>query len=169
VPVAGPPGPPRVPGSCRLPRATQVARAGNHPDVAELGGAPLVRPRGEGRRGRQPEGGHEPEDVDESVLQQGHEGDEPLAQRQLDVDRGQAPAEERRAEGRRRHGVDQVVLGLEDPEDRALGHAGRLRDLAGGGHRAAGRDEVTGDVDETGPSLLGRQGGGTGRHGLEHR
>ena len=55
-------------------------------------------------------------------------------------------------------GGDQRVLVGEDPEDRALGDAGRLGDLAGGDHLAVLEQQREGGVDDRRPPLVGRQG-----------
>ena len=57
------------------------------------------------------------------------------------------------------HGLDQRLLVREDPEDRALGDAGGLGDLAGGDRGAVGEDQGQRGRDDLGPAL----GRGAGR------
>ncbi len=82
-----------------------------------------------GRLG-QAEGAHQAEDLGEAHLHDAGEVDEPVAQGALGVDGRDAPPHGGGAE-RRLHGLLlEDLLGREDPEDRALGDAGLLGDLA---------------------------------------
>ena len=77
---------------------------------------------------------------------------------------------ERRLRGR----ADQRVLVGEDPEDRALGDAGRLGDLAGRDLGTVLADQRQGGADDRGAALLGRHrrraaAGGGGSHTLEDK
>ena len=67
---------------------------------------------------------------------------------------------ERVLEGRQ----DQVVLGVEDPEDRALGDAGGVGDLPGGHGAPVLEQQRDGGVDERCAAVVGREGLGTGWH-----
>ena len=62
---------------------------------------------------------------------------------------------------------DQRLLVGEDPEDRALGDAGGLGDLAGGERGAVREQQREGGLDDAGPPLLGRERGGPGSGRLE--
>ena len=67
---------------------------------------------------------------------------------------------ERVLEGRH----DQVVLGVEDAEDGALGDAGRLGDLPGGDGAPVLQEQGQRDVHQRTAALVGRHGGGTRGH-----
>ena len=87
------------------------------------------------RRGDHADGPHQAEDLREPVLQHGHRC---AIMRSGTAGRGRSARAPRAAaglEGPGQRGLDELVLGVEDPEDRALGDAGRLGDLPGG-HRA---------------------------------
>ena len=60
------------------------------------------------------------------------------------------------------HGVDELVLGRERPEDRPLGDAGRLGDLAGADVAAVALEQRLGRADQRGASVLEGHRGGSG-------
>ena len=64
---------------------------------------------------------------------------------------GERRVDRRRVEGRLDDGLDQGLLVGEDPEDRALGDAGGLGDLAGGDRRPVGQEQGEGGGDDRGP------------------
>jgi len=78
-----------------------------------------------------PEGGEQADDPAQPGLEDGDRLLEADGQLELGIDLGESDEGGLGLEGVLQDGVDQGVLVGEDPEDRALGDAGRLRDLAG--------------------------------------
>ena len=113
---------------------------------AEVGGGSLVE---DADRGAELEHvGHAPaQDVDR--------GDEAGLEGECRVDRVERGVDRAGVERRVDDGRDQRLLVGEDAEDRALGDAGRLGDLAGGERGAVGEQQRERGLDDAGPALLG--------------
>ena len=78
---------------------------------------------------------------------------------------GDGVVDRRRVERGVDDGLDQGLLVGEDPEDRAFGDAGGLRDLAGRDRGAVREQQRERRRDDLGPAFGGRQGGcPLGRH-----
>ena len=71
------------------------------------------------------------EDAEEAALEQRGVGDQPVAQRQRGIDLRDEGEERLRVELALQHRVEQLVLGGEAAEDRALGDPGGLGDQLG--------------------------------------
>ena len=101
--------------------------------------------------------GHQPEDPEEPLLQQARVDGQPLAQRQVGVDLREPLEELLRVELPLEHRVEQLVLGREAAEDRALGDAGRLGDQLGRGVLAVQVEQRPGRLDDRLAPVLRRE------------
>jgi hypothetical protein len=122
-----------------------VERAG----VLVPGARPAARVRAEGvEQGEHPR---------QPLLQRGHHRDEPVAQRSGGVDRAERGQQRAGVQRGSDHRPEQGLLVREDAEDRALGHAGGLRDLPGADPRAVPQHQRQRGVDQRCPPLVGGQ------------
>ena len=120
-------------------------QVGHDPGGLLAGGGAWLR---RGRRADHADRGHQREDPAEPVLEQGDQVGDEGPQRLVRVDAAQVLEEGLDVEGVVERRLDEVVLGLEDPEDRALRDAGGLGDLPGGDGAAVLEQQGQGDVDE---------------------
>ena len=96
------------------------------------------------------------------LLHHGDRGGEAVAQRQVAVDGSQLGLDGGRVERLVDAGVDDLVLAVEDPEDRALGDARRLGDLLGADGAALVPQQRDGGGDDRGPPVVGGHRGSAG-------
>ena len=110
------------------------------------------------------EGDQHPVDARHDVLKDLDDGHQALLQGEGQVDGGQpvevVTASEDAASGRK----DEVFLALEDPEEGALGDAGRAGKLPSCDREALVEDHRHDRLQNRGTALLRRQGTGTRRH-----
>ena len=88
----------------------------------------------------------------------------PSAELLVGLDLHQLGDEGVEVEGVLQRRLDELVLGVEDPEDRPLCHARRVRDLLGRHCAPVLEEQRDGRIDEGGATLVGRERLGTGWH-----
>ena len=98
---------------------------------------------------------HQPERRPEALLEDRDHLQEPVAQGLLPIDLLDPRDDVSGLEGPGDRRVDQVVLRVEGPEDRALGDPGGLGDVPGRHRPAVDAQQPQGHVGQLGPALLG--------------
>ena len=114
------------------------------------------------RRADHAHGAHQGEDLAEAVLEEPGDVEQDRAQPPAGVDLLEVTQERPEVQGVVDGGLDQLLLGLEDPEDRALGHPGRPGDLAGGDGSPVLEQQREGRPDQLLSALLGAHRCGSG-------
>ncbi len=145
------------PGSVRLEHCCERRKIGR-PVLVGRGRSAARHLQHPERRPQLPDVGHPaPQDLD-GLHEPGLEGERGVDRPEGRVGRGGV-------EGRFDDRLDERFLVREDPEDRAFGDAGSLRDLAGGDRGAVRQHQGKRRLDDLGPALRGRERSGPGAAG----
>ena len=140
------------PVGVRLEQRDDPAAHADPPVVLAVATGPAAqRLRGAGH----PDGDEDLEDLPEALVEGADHGEQPLLERLGGVDHVEAGEEGGGVGGVLHHGVDELLLGLEDPVERALGDAGGGRDVLGAHRVTVLAHERPGGVEQDATAFVG--------------